>query len=127
MRYGAELTEDFKKQSIFKLCINRSNVMLVELLLLDENCDLNSARDDEGNTPLHIAAFHNNRDHCETLIHHGANILAKNNFGQLPGESGSVITTKFANEAIEYLRLCRAQLNDRTQNFKRCHMSTDDD
>lgn len=54
-----------------------------ELLGHEVNIDIN-AKDNEGNTPLHIAAEWANANLAQYLINQGANVKAKNNSGKTP-------------------------------------------
>jgi len=55
----------------------------VARLLLEHSADVN-ARDDDGWTPLHFAAYNDHVDVAELLLRHGADAGARDNEGLTP-------------------------------------------
>lgn len=76
---------EFKKNDeliIFKFVANNDINGLKKSL--SKNIDYINIQDVDGDTPLHIAIFLSNYDACKILINHGANILIKDKWGQIP-------------------------------------------
>ena len=53
-------------------------------LLLDHGADVNPAREDNADTPLHCAVFYDQMDICKELVKRGANLHARNQYGNMP-------------------------------------------
>jgi ankyrin repeat protein len=75
--------------------------------LIEANRDLVTAKDEDGDTALHLAAAGGQRDVCELLVKAGANVSAVNKLGQLPVHLA--IASK--NEATVELLIRREHLN----------------
>jgi ankyrin repeat protein len=52
--------------------------------LLKDNPDLVFSQDSDGQTPLHLAAWNDQRDFAELLLVSKAEVKAKDKFGQTP-------------------------------------------
>lgn len=69
-------------RDIFELCKDGLTKKLISLV--ENNPQIIHLRDYDDNTPLHIAAASSHEDVCELLIKNGADVNAKNRFGQTP-------------------------------------------
>lgn len=52
-------------------------------LLIEKGSEIN-AKDDDGNTPLHIASYGDSFKILKSLLKHGSNVDIQNNFGDVP-------------------------------------------
>ncbi|XP_055953567.1 uncharacterized protein LOC129989212 [Argiope bruennichi] len=72
--------ESLKDNTLLHLAVSRSNLDLVKFLI-DEKVDLN-APDENGNTSVHLAAIHGNKNILEILLHNGAYYDSLNNLNR---------------------------------------------
>jgi ankyrin repeat protein len=60
---------------------------LIEVLLAKSDCDVNASRLKDGCTALHIAQYRHHTHVVNVLLAHGADLNARNKWGETPFES----------------------------------------
>lgn len=83
--------------------------------LVNKELDLN-IQNEEGNTPLHEAAFKNDKIMILHLLMKGANAELRNKKGQLPGEDSKELTDFISNMAAEHRAFDKSVLTDERVN-----------
>ncbi|XP_019169932.1 PREDICTED: uncharacterized protein LOC109165561 [Ipomoea nil] len=81
---------------------------LVALLLEDEEVEAIGPRDNDGNTPLHLAAMNGNIEVAHILVRRNSNLLyLHNNYGVFPIQSAAMNNRKSKDAFLYFLRLTR--------------------
>jgi ankyrin repeat protein len=83
---------------------------LLEYLVQQKHADVNTI-DGFKRSLLHVAAFRNNYDVCKFLVEHGANMLAKDKFGNTPLDDA--INEEADEKLVTFLREATAQKRSR--------------
>jgi Ankyrin repeats (3 copies) len=89
-----EKMEKGKLQRIFFYAIARDNYHLIYNVLDKGWVDINYKGGRQGHTPLHIAAIMGNINMFDYLVSHGADINAKNNYGDTPLKEACSVFSK---------------------------------
>ena len=86
--------------------------------LLQADPKLISDKDTQGNTPLHVAAFHSQGAVAQVLLDAGADASAKNNFGAFtPGELGAVLSASNHPDPVSLLTVHGVDTRDNTNGY----------
>ena len=85
--------KDKKNRSIFHFLATtqQMNVTLLNSLINDNKEEIINEKDNDGNTPLHYAAYYGRKGNCEELIKLGASLEIENNNNEKPIEIASKI------------------------------------
>ena len=71
----------------FNGACNKGHTNIIRLMLADGRADIHKAEINEGSTPLHAAALHDDRLlTAQLLVVHGASLTARNHDGETPAE-----------------------------------------
>jgi ankyrin repeat protein len=86
--------------------------------LLQSDPKLASEKDTQGNTPLHVAAFHSQMAVAQVLVDAGANVNAKNSFGAFtPGELGSILSSSNHPDPVSLLTVRGVDTRDNANGY----------
>jgi len=86
--------------------------------LLQADPKLVSDKDKQGNSPLHVAAFHSQMAVAQVLVDAGANVNAKNNYGAFtPSELGGVLWASNHPDPVSLLTVHGVDTRDNTNGY----------
>src|ERR1700694_1431386 len=86
--------------------------------LLQADPKLVSDKDSQGNTPLHVAAFHSQTSAVQALLDAGADVNAKNRFGAFtPGDLGGIFWSSNHQDPVTLLTVHGVDARDMANGY----------